>query len=324
MVDLIYTGRSTANHAEFLSLQKLLASLGICLDVGWSKDSSEENLCAGFSVTNGNKPGESPISVELDMILQKSCDVVPKSEVGLTKHLNSYDENFRQFIRHKVTKHRALQVVSTRKVRKLLDRDPDGVMRKLNEVVHMEVIGDIGVDKHETTGVMMDDVVRNVSETEGNIIQEEPSKSYLTFKSFASKCAKSENIVDTLSSTSVVDPNTGIPITLSNRSVVDSNTGIPIQVAGADGNKAAVNQIMVKYRTDQGVLWRCNVCGYQNKRKSDLFTHVESNHIDIALYNCPYCVKPFRTRYALRKHVKGQQNLFGVKTNFGSKHFCGS
>eukprot|EP00092_Neocalanus_flemingeri_P021549 GFUD01023371.1.p1 GENE.GFUD01023371.1~~GFUD01023371.1.p1 ORF type:complete len:338 (+),score=68.33 GFUD01023371.1:50-1015(+) len=312
MVDLIYTGRSTANHAEFLSLQKLLASLGICLDVGWSKDSSEENLCAGFSVTNGNKPGESPISVELDMILQKSCDVVPKSEVGLTKHFDFEKPGFRQFNGHKVTKHRALQEVSTREVRKLLDRDPEGVMRKLNEVVHMEVIGDIGVDKLETTGVMMDDVVSYVSETEGNSIQEEPSKRYLTVKPFASKCAKSKNIVDTLNSTTPPH-STVVPysIYVPGASVIYPNTGKLIQVAGTDGNKAAVKTKMVK----QGLLWKCLVCGYQTKWKQSLSRHLDTLHNDSFGYNCPYCSKFCRTKDALGKHVKRHHPERSIKGN---------
>eukprot|EP00092_Neocalanus_flemingeri_P038011 GFUD01041380.1.p1 GENE.GFUD01041380.1~~GFUD01041380.1.p1 ORF type:complete len:263 (-),score=55.33 GFUD01041380.1:33-797(-) len=242
MVDLIYTGRSTANHAEFLSLQNLLVSLGIYMDIGWSKDSLGENSCAGFSMVIDDNPA-----------------------------------GFHQIIRHKATKPRAVQEVSTREMKE-----------RMKGMEEEGGIGEINVDEPETTVTMMDSVVSNVSETDGKVIQKEPSKSYMSLKLFASKCAKSDNIVDILSSTSVI-----VLI-----------TGIPIQVAGADGNEAAVKQRMVKYRTDQGLFWRCLDCEYQTKIKYALFGHIESTHIVSAGYNCPYCFKFCRTRATLKMHVR--------------------
>eukprot|EP00092_Neocalanus_flemingeri_P038013 GFUD01041382.1.p1 GENE.GFUD01041382.1~~GFUD01041382.1.p1 ORF type:complete len:276 (-),score=58.03 GFUD01041382.1:33-836(-) len=255
MVDLIYTGRSTANHAEFLSLQNLLVSLGIYMDIGWSKDSLGENSCAGFSMVIDDNPA-----------------------------------GFHQIIRHKATKPRAVQEVSTREMKE-----------RMKGMEEEGGIGEINVDEPETTVTMMDSFVSNVSETAGKVIQKEPSKSYMSLKLFASKCAKSDNIVDTLSSTIVIHPN---PITLSSTSVIVPNTGIPIQVAGADGNEAAVKQRMVKYRTDQGLFWRCLDCEYQTKIKYALFGHIESTHIVSAGYNCPYCFKFCRTRATLKMHVR--------------------
>eukprot|EP00092_Neocalanus_flemingeri_P032029 GFUD01034811.1.p1 GENE.GFUD01034811.1~~GFUD01034811.1.p1 ORF type:complete len:330 (+),score=88.49 GFUD01034811.1:68-1057(+) len=240
MVELIYTGRSTATRVEFLSLQFLLGSLGICLDIGCFGDSSKENLYADNSVTNDDEPSESPVIVEPKMVIKKSyqitkakwlkidlpcplCGVVLTSKVRLTKHMvdHYYEElenlfvgdfcqstvcckidfaitGFGQYIRHKAKEHRAVQEVSSREVRELLDRDLGDVRKKLDgKGMEKEGTGERDMEKIETAAVIMD-VVSNTSETdnEGDVIQEEPLKSHLRLKSFASQCAKSDNIIE--------------------------------------------------------------------------------------------------------------------------------
>eukprot|EP00092_Neocalanus_flemingeri_P013428 GFUD01014478.1.p1 GENE.GFUD01014478.1~~GFUD01014478.1.p1 ORF type:complete len:327 (+),score=90.18 GFUD01014478.1:70-1050(+) len=235
MVELIYTGRSTATQVEFLSLQFLLGSLGICLDIGCFGDSSKENLYADNSVTNDDEPSESPVIVEPKMVIKKSyqitkakwlkidlpcplCDVVLTSKVRLTKHMidHYYEElenlfvgdfcqstvcckvdfantGLGQFIRHKAKEHRAVQEVSTREVRELLDREPGDVRRKSEETFDMgeEGTGERDVDESETAAVIKNNVVTNTS-NESDVIQEGPLRSYLRTKSFASLFVKSD------------------------------------------------------------------------------------------------------------------------------------
>eukprot|EP00092_Neocalanus_flemingeri_P094647 GFUD01120357.1.p1 GENE.GFUD01120357.1~~GFUD01120357.1.p1 ORF type:complete len:355 (-),score=56.78 GFUD01120357.1:16-1080(-) len=90
--------------------------------------------------------------------------------------------------------------------------------------------------------------------------------------------------------------------------MIDPNTGMPIQGAGADGNKDAVEEKMVKDTTANGVVWRCADCGHQTKFRTSLFEHVESKHVESAGYICQYCLKLCRTRNALRSHINRQHN----------------
>jgi len=88
--------------------------------------------------------------------------------------------------------------------------------------------------------------------------------------------------------------------------MIDPNTGMPMQGAGADGNKAAVEEKMVKDITENGVVWRCADCGHQTKFRTSLFEHVESKHVESSGYVCQYCFKHCRTRNALRSHINRQ------------------
>jgi len=90
--------------------------------------------------------------------------------------------------------------------------------------------------------------------------------------------------------------------------MIDPNTGMPMQGAGADGNKAAVEEKMVKDNTENGVVWRCADCGHQTKFRTSLFEHVESKHVESSGYICQFCLKLCRTRNALRSHINRQHN----------------
>jgi len=86
----------------------------------------------------------------------------------------------------------------------------------------------------------------------------------------------------------------------------DPNTGMPL--AGADGNKAAVEEKMLRVQTEAGALWTCHDCGHTSKFRTSMFEHVESKHVGSAGYTCQYCQKICRTRNALRSHLNRQHN----------------
>jgi hypothetical protein len=48
--------------------------------------------------------------------------------------------------------------------------------------------------------------------------------------------------------------------------------------------------------------WQCNDCFKTSKVKTNIFEHIEANHVDSPGYQCELCYKFCRTRNALRNH----------------------
>ena len=89
--------------------------------------------------------------------------------------------------------------------------------------------------------------------------------------------------------------------------------------------KRLTDQYLRKLEVGGGVVWSCTRCGKQGKMKhhvrlvvlySDSLTvltsphplltireHIESNHIDSLVFNCPFCNKEIKNRVALRSHI---------------------
>ena len=86
--------------------------------------------------------------------------------------------------------------------------------------------------------------------------------------------------------------------------------------------KRLTDQYLVRLELDGGVMWSCSRCGKQGKMKhhvrlvvlmfsvvmlhltvSTIREHIESNHIDSLVFNCPFCNKEIKNRVALRSHI---------------------
>ena len=83
--------------------------------------------------------------------------------------------------------------------------------------------------------------------------------------------------------------------------------------------KRLTDQYLRKVEVGGGVIWSCTRCGKQGKMKhhvrlvvqclnADLTLHIsrehiESNHIDSLVFNCPFCNKEIKNRVALRSHI---------------------
>jgi len=82
---------------------------------------------------------------------------------------------------------------------------------------------------------------------------------------------------------------------------LDPNTGLPY----ADGNKDAYlevhEEVSARMLRSEG-LWRCTVCKFESKLKSDTFKHVEAKHVETSGYYCPICHKYCSTLNALKVH----------------------
>jgi len=52
-----------------------------------------------------------------------------------------------------------------------------------------------------------------------------------------------------------------------------------------------------------GIVWKCKLCGKEDKYKSNIRDHVEVNHTDTTSYPCSHCGKDFKSRNSLSKHV---------------------
>ena len=48
--------------------------------------------------------------------------------------------------------------------------------------------------------------------------------------------------------------------------------------------------------------WQCKDCFKTSKVKTNIFEHIEANHVDSPGYQCELCYKFCRTRNALRNH----------------------
>ena len=60
---------------------------------------------------------------------------------------------------------------------------------------------------------------------------------------------------------------------------------------------------MTKLSTGSEVIWRCNECGYESKKKTNTVEHVEAKHINSGGFLCPICQLVCVNRKALRNHT---------------------
>ena len=61
---------------------------------------------------------------------------------------------------------------------------------------------------------------------------------------------------------------------------------------------------MIKDQNEYGgIQWRCKACDYATTRKSVLYEHVESKHVQSSGYGCHVCEKFCPSLNALRTHV---------------------
>ena len=60
-------------------------------------------------------------------------------------------------------------------------------------------------------------------------------------------------------------------------------------------------------KTHEG-MWQCLFCFRVSKVKTNIFEHIEANHVETPGYSCDVCSKPCRTRNALRAHKHREHN----------------
>ena len=65
-------------------------------------------------------------------------------------------------------------------------------------------------------------------------------------------------------------------------------------------------QIVSMIEKNDGI-WRCNVCGKQTLKKSNIRQHAET-HIDGVFHACHICGKNVSTRHNLQSHVSRQHS----------------
>merc|ERR1712098_825641 len=83
--------------------------------------------------------------------------------------------------------------------------------------------------------------------------------------------------------------------------VIDPNTGLPY--AGSDGNKDIQMEIQSKMiRADYGG-WKCTDCEYFSAKKSNVYKHVESRHVETQYYPCNLCGKDFKGINSYNVHL---------------------
>jgi len=86
--------------------------------------------------------------------------------------------------------------------------------------------------------------------------------------------------------------------------MIDPNTGLPIQGAGgADGNKGHQEMIKGKMQKVEGSGWGCTECSYTTSFQTNLFSHIEAHHCQVA-YQCPQCFSSHPSKNSLRMHIR--------------------
>eukprot|EP00092_Neocalanus_flemingeri_P030629 GFUD01033257.1.p1 GENE.GFUD01033257.1~~GFUD01033257.1.p1 ORF type:complete len:384 (+),score=84.19 GFUD01033257.1:22-1152(+) len=83
---------------------------------------------------------------------------------------------------------------------------------------------------------------------------------------------------------------------------MDSSLGMVLPSVGADGSKDLESIILSKMAKNADGDWQCTDCFKVSKVKTNIFEHIEANHVESPGYQCELCYKFCRTRNALRNH----------------------
>ena len=67
-----------------------------------------------------------------------------------------------------------------------------------------------------------------------------------------------------------------------------------------------INSMMKKNRE---LKWTCTVCGKIVRDKTNLYQHIEANHMEGVSHHCNHCGKISRSKDSLRHHVSAQHKL---------------
>ena len=142
----------------------------------------------------------------------------------------------------------------------------------------------------------------NKEQEEENIYKPEPTKIISTPKSSFSKTKlKPENEA---SSNDITYNPTDTTISLQNPSTVS------VYITDIQGLDEKVKSMMAK---SQNIIQNgpnnskkadiCTICGKEGRGR-DIMDHIEANHLEGVSIPCNYCEKTFRSRNALRNHIK--------------------
>jgi len=80
-----------------------------------------------------------------------------------------------------------------------------------------------------------------------------------------------------------------------------------METVGTETNKDLEILILSKMSKNKTGDWQCNDCYKTSKVKTNIFEHIEANHVDSPGYQCELCYKFCRTRNALRNHKNFKQ-----------------
>jgi len=95
--------------------------------------------------------------------------------------------------------------------------------------------------------------------------------------------------------------------------LIDPNTGMPLaQGAGSDANKELYAIIQSKIKKGEDGFWTCLDCGKSSKWKTNTFEHIEATHVESPGYKCEICLKPCRTKNALRSHKNREHKFYST------------
>ena len=71
-----------------------------------------------------------------------------------------------------------------------------------------------------------------------------------------------------------------------------------------------VTNLMSRINSENGVVWSCNECFYQSKKKSNVTEHIESKHLVMESVTCQICFKQLPNRKSLRNHMYSAHREF--------------